>query len=1018
MKPVLLRMRNIGPFLDETLDFTRLGSMFLINGSTGAGKTTIFDAMTYALYGTFSGDRATSADNIRSRYAPSSEEAFSEFTFLLAGRYYRVRRTLPQEYIKRTGSAGKHMETASLESSPDGILYTPYTGSLSETDEKIRNIIGLDASDFSRIVLLPQGAFAEFLREKSAQRRDTLLKLFPVDSYSGITAEVKELAAENERKLADIHARITGNAGKFDAASAEKDLADIRKHEAELRKKMKDLQKKFSSASAEKERLNTLLASSLKKESDRAKLAELQKHQSETAEKQKLIENDSEAQKLSAYIKEADRTSAAKERTEADLRTASEAEKAALEANRILISRKDAEEKAKADADAAAVQLPQEKMRLSRLSKLALLRKNAASLLAKQNNARLSYENLHHASSDLLDSIRKEAVSVLRPVQEDVLPQELLSRLADVRSEARDRVSEAGQSLKNARIREKLAAEKAAADRETETCRKAAEAAQKQFDTTQKMLAEYQTKLEQQKRNSAACSLLSVLEEGKPCPVCGSLVHPAPVQPLFETVSLEECIEAEKKNSERCSADLLQSNRMYAASQKSAEEKQKQLDEADDAPSADEAQQTYEALSAEYERVSEAYTSAASYDAQYAASVKQETEAREILSKAQNDSSVAQAEAAQLEETIRNGSAEPLPDAEELSARITQMEQQAEHAQQEYASWLASLSSSEKLVSSSHARTSSLAQQLSLNEQEYTAAHEELAAHVSSSPFASADEASKALLSEDERKTTQNDIAVYIETLSKLSAVIENAPETESSDTVRNQIAAAEQNEENIRKDLDDVSEDMQQTASRENALDSFIRESADLEKERIMLEEQNRPYRMLCDDLTGANPKKTPFDTWALGMYFEQIVRYASDRFRDISGGRYTFRIFTDNTAGNGYKGLDLLVTDSYTGSDRDPATLSGGETFMASISLALALTDIVQSRNGGIQLDSLFIDEGFGSLDEDSLDCALSILNSLQETKTVGVISHVESMKTAIPSQVEVVKSAQGSRIRIKQQ
>ena len=172
----------------------------------------------------------------------------------------------------------------------------------------------------------------------------------------------------------------------------------------------------------------------------------------------------------------------------------------------------------------------------------------------------------------------------------------------------------------------------------------------------------------------------------------------------------------------------------------------------------------------------------------------------------------------------------------------------------------------------------------------------------------------------------------------------------------------------------------------------------------------------MLYADLSGKNPKNIPFDTWALGMYFEQIVQYANTRFNDISNGRYMFKIAEERQTGNGYKGLDLLVSDSFTGTDRDTATLSGGETFMASISLALALTDIIQNRNGGVRLDSLFIDEGFGTLDEETLDSAIGILANLQETKMVGIISHVESMRTAVQTQVEIIKTAEGSHIKIQ--
>ena len=207
----------------------------------------------------------------------------------------------------------------------------------------------------------------------------------------------------------------------------------------------------------------------------------------------------------------------------------------------------------------------------------------------------------------------------------------------------------------------------------------------------------------------------------------------------------------------------------------------------------------------------------------------------------------------------------------------------------------------------------------------------------------------------------------------------------------------------------------MQDVSVRYNTLQSYVTEKNELEAKRIELEKKAAPYKMLYNDLSGKNPKNIPFNSWALGMYFEQVVQYANKRFSSISSGRFTFKVLSDKSPGGGYKGLDLLVTDTFTGTDRDTSTLSGGETFMASISLALALTDIVQNRNGGVRLDSLFIDEGFGSLDEETMDCAIAVLNDLQETKMVGIISHIENMKTAVRSQVEIIKTAEGSHIKI---
>ena len=198
--------------------------------------------------------------------------------------------------------------------------------------------------------------------------------------------------------------------------------------------------------------------------------------------------------------------------------------------------------------------------------------------------------------------------------------------------------------------------------------------------------------------------------------------------------------------------------------------------------------------------------------------------------------------------------------------------------------------------------------------------------------------------------------------------------------------------------------------------LETLGSEYDNLEKRRLSLLEQAQTYTKLCDAVTGKNPKKTPLDAWVLRMYLEEITLYAGRKLENISDGRYTMYL-KETEGGRGYQGLDLEVYDSYTGKRRPCSTLSGGETFMASISLALAVSDTVQARNGGIQLDSLFIDEGFGTLDGESLEKALSVLDEIREGRCIGLVSHVDGLKTRIQSRLEIHKGINGSSIQTVQ-
>ena len=186
-------------------------------------------------------------------------------------------------------------------------------------------------------------------------------------------------------------------------------------------------------------------------------------------------------------------------------------------------------------------------------------------------------------------------------------------------------------------------------------------------------------------------------------------------------------------------------------------------------------------------------------------------------------------------------------------------------------------------------------------------------------------------------------------------------------------------------------------------------------EKDRLETQEKAAHFKRLYDVLCGNNSKKIDLTSWVLQMYLEEIVRFANLRMEKISGGRYSMLVNPEKQGGNAHKGLDIEIFDSYTGKSRPCTTLSGGETFMASISLALAISDSVLSRNGGVQLDSLFVDEGFGSLDDQALENAISILDEIRGMRQVGIISHVGDLQQRIKSQIIVKKSAAGSTVEI---
>ena len=185
-------------------------------------------------------------------------------------------------------------------------------------------------------------------------------------------------------------------------------------------------------------------------------------------------------------------------------------------------------------------------------------------------------------------------------------------------------------------------------------------------------------------------------------------------------------------------------------------------------------------------------------------------------------------------------------------------------------------------------------------------------------------------------------------------------------------------------------------------------------EKQRIEINNKLKDYTKLYNVISGTkNNKKIDITSWILEMYLQEIIEFANIRLNKISDERYILKVNTEKESNRGAKGLDIDIYDSFTGKSRPCNTLSGGETFMASISLALAISDTIQSRKSGITIDSLFIDEGFGSLDENSLEQAISILDEIRDSRKIGIISHVGDLKSRITSNIEIIKTQHGSKL-----
>ena len=223
---------------------------------------------------------------------------------------------------------------------------------------------------------------------------------------------------------------------------------------------------------------------------------------------------------------------------------------------------------------------------------------------------------------------------------------------------------------------------------------------------------------------------------------------------------------------------------------------------------------------------------------------------------------------------------------------------------------------------------------------------------------------------------------------------------------------------ETLRKRYDEIQARLEVLNTEKAKLEELHAQHTELTKALAVKTAEAQNWVALAKDLCGSNPRKLQFDTWILSAFLHEVTVFANKRLERMSEGRYRLAVSEDHGTGNAYRGLDLEIADAYTGKCRPSATLSGGETFMASISLALGLADSIQARAGGIRIDSMFIDEGFGSLDEKALENAVGILDEIRGNRMVGIISHIGELQSRIPQKIEVIKTGMGSSIRQKKE
>lgn len=924
MKPLELTISAFGPYAgEEHIDFSKIdgSGLYLVTGDTGAGKTTVFDALIFALYGTASGN-VRSSSMFRSKYASPESKTFTELKFGYGGKVYTIKRNPPYERkaLRKTKS-----ENTLIEEPANAELILPdgkTVNGVSAVNKKINSIIGLDRDHFAQVAMLSQGDFLRLLFAPTKDKIDIFRTIFGTEKFQRL-----------QKRISDDMISAAGNL-KLVKAKNEQHIAALSCGD----------DSSFAEG-LEKLKAEPLLFSAEETASFIRNIIDEDKAALEEAEKLSLDASKA-SEELAVRIERSNLRLDTEKRLNDINAKISDSEGTLPK----LKERFSAAEDEYGKADALAEQIARERERLSDYAQLSLERKAAKEKedLAKQTSARC--ESARKAAFDAENSINEYSAELetIRTAAEDMV------RLEAAAAEKNRRMSELKSFADEVKAHIDVCGELERAKAEY------IEAA----NTANKDISAYNT-LERAFLDSQAGVLAQKLCEGKPCPVCGSVEHPCPAQAHNTDVSEEKL----KK------ARLCAENSRENASRKSR--------------SAGELSGKEEALRKAVSSKAEGFFGKIAFE--------------DIKARIKQDHAREKAELLKIMQDIAL--------AKDKKKRCDELAKLTEEKQDEQKKYT-------QLASELSAQAASLSAQA----QAARAAAEKLA---SALEFSGEDEAKKHLAAlEKERNTicaeyeaaknglekTAADISALRSAASAYASQLKELPFEEPE-----KLAEEKASLEARRKLLD--SQRMKLSARAEGntgTLKSLMNGFGEQEK----TESRYRMLRSLCDTAGGTltGKEKITLETYVQTAYLKRITDRANVRFMEMTDGRYELVRSTSAESLSGKSGLDLDVIDHYNGTTRSVKSLSGGESFEAALSLALGLSDEICSNSGGIQLQSMFVDEGFGTLDEAALTQAIDTLCKLSKSgRTVGIISHVAELKERIDSKIIVTKDIRSGESHI---
>lgn len=1008
-----LGIQAFGPFADrQCVDFDALSSqgLFLLNGPTGAGKSSVLDAVCFALYGSVPGARHT-AKRLRSDHAAASVAPEIDLEFSVADRRFRVVRSPAWDRPARRGGGTTTEQARTLLSERIGAEWVQKSARNDEAGLELQHLLGMDKEQFTKVVMLPQGEFAAFLRADAKSRRELLQRLFSTTRFEDLEklfAEQSQRAAKNlsgqEARQRQFFLRAIDEAERHGLGPADTgvDAGSSDRWGEAMQALSSSLSARHDAAAAESTELaeRSALAdgalTALRQRRNRAEAleqvrAQQQDHDGRATDVERMVELvrcHDQARGMSTLL-----------RLDAEGTAEGDGALSSLDAALDRLRNNSASPEYLDAGQLDLAEVSRDVLTSACASTSAVLGVLRAALPDEERLQQVRAElGTRTAEIEGLDQRIAEAHGLIMTLQ--------LARTADAEilvplREAAGTVTQVRATLDAAvalagTVRRYRSAEK----RRTEVDADYAEAAERYLALKEQWLVMLQLRLDQ-----AAEELADKLIAGEPCPVCGSEDHPAPkAAPGGERVTLDE------ERAARVRQD---------AAGKTAEQAREVRDQV---------------------RVEVAELAAQGGDVLPEAAEEATRSARTALQEAEK----AQAEAELIAERLRRAQQDEertsrVRDAlrEERATCATRrsslLDQEAE-LQQRLAGLQGgapSLTARISEVQHTHDDIEAVRDRLDALAQ-CTARQQETRRHLEEalldSAFATADDARSALMPQDRHERLVGAIRAHELRGHRLDAMWDDdgvraclreeqdgsAPP--SADEVQHAATAAAE----LRTRAQRVMISAEVLGHSVAQLEAYEVQLAVLEVEIAPLREQSRLAADVAETARGGgeNLYKMSLATYVLASRLEQVAAAATERLLQMSDGRYAL-VHSDATAGNRRSGLGLNVIDGWTGLRRDTSTLSGGESFMASLALALGLADVVQQETGGLDIETLFVDEGFGSLDDQALEQVMDALEGLRSGgRVIGLVSHVAELKQRVSAQLQVVKGRQGSSLRYVEQ